>query len=74
MRADEKGGNQVGSTDERENMGDEREATSADVEAHGITDGPTESLTERGSDETEDFEAHSLIGAPTDAPTEAPTD
>jgi hypothetical protein len=74
MRARTKGGSKVGNTDEREGMGEEREATTADVETHGLTGAPTEGVTERASDETDDVEAHGLIGAPTDAPTEAPTD
>jgi hypothetical protein len=72
-----KGGSKVGNTDEREGMSEEREATTtttSDVEGHGMSEGPTEGLSERASDETDDVEAHGLIGAPTDAPTEAPTD
>jgi hypothetical protein len=61
----------VGSTDERENMSEEREATTDDVEGHGLTGAPTEAPpAERASDEAEDVEAHGLIGAPTEAPTD----
>jgi hypothetical protein len=62
----------VGNTDERENLTEELESASDDVEAHGLTGTPTDApAAERASDEADDdFEAHGMIGAPTDAPTD----
>ena len=55
----------MSSTDERDYMGDEREATTDDVEGHYLGDAPnSDAPTSDRTDEGDDVEAHMLSDAP----------